>query len=79
MKNYQWKSALADFLQEFLAEKRISGFKYEEHGRCLSHFDKYYYSRGYTGVHLTKSMTDNFIENWKTPSSGRGQRPLGFA
>ncbi len=20
-----------------------------------------------------------FIENWKTPSSGRGQRPLGFA
>ena len=61
MKNYQWKSDLADFLQEFLAEKRISGFKYEGHGRCLSHFDKYYYSRGYTGVHLTKSMMDNFI------------------
>lgn len=61
MKNYQWKSDMSEFLRGFMAEKRIAGYKYKSHGRCLEQFDNYYYRSGYNGVHLTKTMLDNFI------------------
>ena len=59
--SYQYKSDIAELLQCYLTEKKMTGFKFEKQGRELQRFDDYYYRNGYTGVKLTKSMTDRFI------------------
>lgn len=62
MKNsYQWKSDLAGLLQCYLNVKQMTGYKFENQGRELERFDDYYYRNGYSGIRLTKPMTDNFI------------------
>lgn len=58
---YKWKSDIADMLQAFLREKKMTGFKYENQERELEYFDAYYYQSGYSGIRLTKSMVDSFI------------------
>jgi len=58
---YQWKSDIAEMLQAFLQEKKMTGFKYEAQERDLQHFDAYYYHSGYSGIRLTKPMLDSFI------------------
>jgi len=58
---YQWKSDMAEMLQAFLQEKKMTGFKYESQERDLQHFDAYYYHNGYSGIRLTKPMLDSFI------------------
>lgn len=60
-RDYQWKSDMKDLLQCYLAEKKMAGFKFEKQGRELERFDDYYYRNGYTGVKLTKQMTERFI------------------
>jgi integrase/recombinase XerD len=59
--NYEWKSDISELLQRYLAEKQMTGFKFERQGRELERFDNYYYRNGYTGIRLTKPMTDGFI------------------
>lgn len=62
MKNkYQWKSDLATLLQCYLTEKQMSGYKFKNQERDLERFDDYFYRNGYSGIRLTKSMTDGFI------------------
>lgn len=62
MKNiYRWKSDMAELLQSYLAEKQMTGFKFEKQGRELERFDDYYYRNGYAGIRLTKPMADGFI------------------
>jgi integrase len=60
-RDYQYKSDIAELLQSYLTEKKMTGFKFKKQGRELERFDDYYYRNGYTGVKLTKSMTDRFI------------------
>jgi len=59
--SYRYKSDIAELLQCYLTEKKMTGFKFKNQGRELERFDDYYYRNGYTGVKLTKSMTDRFI------------------
>jgi len=59
--SYQYKSDMAKLLQCYLAEKQMTGFKFERQGRELERFDDYCYRNGYRGVKLTKQMTVRFI------------------
>jgi integrase len=59
--NYQWKSDLSTLLQGYLAEKQMTGFKFQKQGRELERFDDYYSRNGYSGIRLTKTMVDGFI------------------
>ena len=60
-RDYQLKSGMKKLLHCYLSEKKMTGFKFEKQKRELERFDDYYYRNGYTGVKLTKSMTDRFI------------------
>lgn len=62
MKNrYVWKSAIAQKAQQFLQIKHMTGFKYDAQEKYLQRFDSYYFQNGYTGIRITKEMTDGFI------------------
>ncbi|MBC8059346.1 MAG: tyrosine-type recombinase/integrase [Clostridiaceae bacterium] len=58
---YKWNSDLSEMLVIFLAEKRMTGYTYNAQEKYLRRFDEYYLRNGYSGVHITKSMTDAFI------------------
>jgi len=60
-RGYRFKSDMQKLLKLYIAEKKMSGFKFEKQKRELEHFDDYYYRNGYRGIKLTKSMTDRFI------------------
>jgi integrase/recombinase XerD len=58
---YIWKSDIARKAQQFLRIKHMTGFKYEAQEKYLQRFDTYYFQNGYTGIRMTKEMTDDFI------------------
>jgi len=58
---YKYKSDMAGLLQCYLSQKKIVGFKFRPQERELERFDDYYYRNVYTGVKLTKQMTETFI------------------
>ena len=58
---YQWKSDMEHVLCSFIAEMKRAGFKYEKQERELQRFDEYFYLNGYSGIRLTKEMSDAFI------------------
>jgi len=58
---YEWKSAFAQALVDYISLKRQSGFKFECQERYLRHFDTFYYNNGYDGVQLTKEALSDFI------------------
>src|SRR5659263_120625 len=64
MKNiYDWKSDLAGIIEQYIKEKKLTGFKFEQQSRYLRHFDSFYYYNGYNGINLTKLMLEEFIYN----------------
>lgn len=64
MKNiYDWKSDLAGIIEQYIKEKKLTGFKFEQQSRYLRHFDSFYYYNGYNGINLTKLMLKEFIYN----------------
>jgi len=58
---YQWHSDISDMLTAYLKEKRMTGFQFNSQEKYLKRFDDYYDRNGYSGVRLTKQMTDGFI------------------
>jgi len=58
---YVWKSDIAQKAQQFLQIKHMTGFKYATQEKYLQRFDAYYFQNGYTGIRITKEMTDRFI------------------
>jgi len=58
---YEWKSDLADVIEQYTKEKKLIGFKFEQQSRYLRHFDSFYYYNGYNGINLTKLMLKEFI------------------
>jgi integrase len=58
---YEWKSVFAQALEDYIAIKRKSGFKFECQERYLRHFDAYYHNNGYSGQQLTKEAISDFI------------------
>lgn len=57
----KWRSSIAELIQELIATKRASGFKYKYEEQILSQFDAYYYREGYTGIRLTQEMVNGYI------------------
>jgi integrase len=66
---YEWKSDLADIIQEYIDLKHQTGLKFEQQARYLRHFDAYHRNNGYEGVKLTKDMVSDFIYD-------RNERPV---
>jgi integrase len=60
---YDWKSDLVGIIEQYIKEKKMAGFKFEQQSRYLRHFDSFYYYTGYTGINLTKLMLKEFIYN----------------
>jgi len=60
MNNYIWKSKLAAHMQEYLALKRMSGFKYKNEGRMMEMFDQYCYDIGFKGDRLNAELVNGF-------------------
>lgn len=63
MKDYIWKSDLAQTLQHYIEYRHMEGFKFNVHERILRHFDHFHYYNGYEGTRLTKEMLHEFIYN----------------
>ena len=61
--NYDWKSDLAGIILQYIKEKKLTGFKFEQQAKYLRHFDSFYYYNGYNGINLTKLMLNQFIFN----------------
>jgi len=59
--DYRYKSDMAELFACYLSQKQMAGFKFERQARELERFDDYYYRNGYTGIKLTKFMTEKFI------------------
>lgn len=45
----------------YLKEKRMTGYRFESQEKYLKKFDHYYDRKGYSGIRLTRQMTDSFI------------------
>jgi len=58
---YEWKSDLAETIQNYIFLKHQSGLKFESQERYLRHFDSFYFHNGFVGVALTKEMVNDFI------------------
>lgn len=58
---YQWRSDISRMLTVFLKEKKMTGYKCKAQEKHLRQFDEYYDRNGYSGIRLTKPMTDTFI------------------
>jgi len=58
---YQWHSDISIMLVAYLKEKRMLGYRFNSQEKHLKRFDDYYDRNGYTGIRLTKQMTDSFI------------------
>jgi integrase/recombinase XerD len=60
MRNYEWKSGLAEQMQTFLTLKRMTGLKYERQTRLMEKLDEYCYATGFTGNTLTFELVNGF-------------------
>jgi len=58
---HKLSSDISKIIDGLIDTKKAAGFKYEKEERILRQFDSYYRREGYTGIHLTKEMTDGFI------------------
>ncbi|NLT28660.1 MAG: tyrosine-type recombinase/integrase [Dehalococcoidales bacterium] len=58
---YEWKSDLAEAIQNYISLKRQTGMKFETQECYLRHFDTFYFSNGFDGAALTKEMVNDFI------------------
>ena len=61
--SYDWKSDLAVIVLQYIKERKLTGFKFEQQSTYLRHFDSFYYYSGYNGINLTKPMLNEFIFN----------------
>lgn len=66
---YQWHSEISNMLISYLKEKRMTGYRFNSQEEYLKRFDDYYNRNGYTGIRLTKQMTDYFIYSISEKSS----------
>jgi integrase/recombinase XerD len=60
MRNYEWKSGLAEQMQRFLTLKKITGLKYERQTRLMEKLDEYCYEIGFNGNALTFELVSSF-------------------
>lgn len=58
---YEWKSDLAEVIQNYISLKQHTGMKFETQERYLRHFDSFYFNNGFDGAALTKELVHDFI------------------
>lgn len=58
---YEWKSDLAEIIQNYISLKQSTGMKFEIQERYLRHFDSFYFNNGFDGATLTKELVNDFI------------------
>jgi integrase/recombinase XerD len=56
-----WHSDMSGMLVAYLKEKRMTGYRFDSQEKFLKRFDLYYDRNGYSGIRLTRQMTDSFI------------------
>lgn len=71
---YEWKSGLAESIQNYISLSQQTGMKFEAQERYLRHFDSFYFNNGFDGATLTKELVNDFIydEN-ERPGSHRNK------
>jgi len=69
MKNYVWKSTLAEHFQTYISVQQTAGFKFVFQERILQHFDHYHFYSGYQGTRLTRDILSAFIYNKEEAAS----------
>lgn len=71
MKNIDsWHSEISHMLVAYLKEKKMTGYRFESQEKYLKKFDLYYDRNGYSGIRLTRQMTDDFIYSiYERPST----------
>ncbi len=65
-----FKSSIAGEIEDFIAEKQSLGFNYEEEGRVLRRFDKYWFDHGYSRTGLTPGNTEEWCRKSDTEGAG---------
>lgn len=71
---YEWKSDLAEAIQNYISLKQQTGMKFETQERYLRHFDSFYFNNGFDGVTLTKELVNDFIyDKNERPGSHRNK------
>lgn len=61
MKDYKWLSDFSKYIINYIATKRMSGYKFDVQERVLQHFDSFLFYNGYEGHTITKRMIEEFI------------------
>lgn len=68
-RDYPYKSVLAPYIRDYIAEKRALGFAYNTKGYILYRLDQYWISHGYEDVHITLDK----IQEWLGAMSGESK------
>lgn len=68
VENYRFQSVFADYLQEFIADKHRSGFKYESEKKVLKYFDLLCIEKELTEPTLVKEL----VQEWSVQRSSEG-------
>lgn len=68
IENYRFQSVFADYLQEFIADKHRSGFKYESEKKILKYFDLLCIDMELTEPILIKAL----VQEWSVQRSTEG-------
>lgn len=83
IRNYEYHSVLAPYIQDYIAEKRSLGFIYNVTAYQLKRLDEYWINNGYTEICITAEMLDKWIcclkGESKSSHGGRVSAVKGFA
>lgn len=83
IRNYAYRSVLAPYIEDYIAEKRSLGFIYNVTAYQLKRLDEYWINNGYTKICITAEMLDKWTccLNGESKSShgGRVSAVKGFA
>lgn len=63
---FNYESSLATFIEDLIAEKRASGYKYNAHSFVLKEFDRFCVNIGFNGDTITKELSDAWAEQRAT-------------
>ncbi len=62
MKNYELKSSIASFIQEFIDYKRALGYKYDSEAYVMHQFDDYWKKTNGTNREITRDSLNGWME-----------------
>ena len=69
-KDYPFRSALAPYIKDYIAEKRTLGFTYNDKSYQLYRLDTYWMNHGYNDPHMTFERLDDWLSAYPGESKG---------